>query len=111
MAWYRFSACNAGSPTVEDYFYFEEHEGDPDDEELLSDQQLKEEWSLWTARLGYGLGLGLTHDFAKYERVGSLSKNGRMLLLRHYNNALDDAQRMIDVLLETPVAKEQGEVL
>ena len=111
MAWYRFYVCDAGSPKVEDYFYFEEYEGDPEDEELLTDQQLKEEWSLWTARIGYGLGLGLTHDFAEYEKVVALPEETRHRRLRFYNNAIDDAQRMIDVLLEAPVAKEQGEVL
>lgn len=106
MAWYRFHANDKSdlSPPIfkeeEEYFYFSECEGD---------QAVKEEWSLWTARLGINFGLGLSDDEAEYAKVEVLPEETRDRLLNHHNNVIDDAQRMIDVLLETPVAKEQGE--
>ena len=106
--WYKFYASDSGAPEHEDYFYFEEYEGDPDNEELLSKEALQENWSLWTAQIGFGMGLGFNPEAAEYERVTALPEDVHQRKIRHYDNAIDDAQRMIDVLLATPVAGEEG---
>ena len=113
MAWYRFYANNTGTfnpPDEEVYVYFEEYEDDPVDEERLNEDDLREKWRQWTAELGYGIGLGANDAMGGFMRADNgLPKEVRTRKLRHHNNVIDDAQRMIDVLLETPVAKEQGE--